>query len=287
MTASPVLFAPDGALRAPWRITIFVVVSVLAWLVVGGALVPLVQRVPVLANAPDHGGTLIADVGVLIGTAVCVRLVDGRPWSAVWLGRRGLRPRAWVEGWLLGALAIGLPCLVLLATGQLGFGATAAGSWPAAALRVSIFLLPAALLEELLYRGYLFAVLGESLGWKRAVGVSAVAFGLLHIPNPDAGVEPILVVTLAGVFLAGIVLATGSLYAAWMAHFGWNWIMAVPLHSAVSGLPLATPDYRLVDAGPRWLTGGAWGPEGGLAAAAGILAGLTYLYARRPRREES
>ncbi len=287
MTGSQVLFAPDGALRAPWRLTIFIVTSVVAWVVVGGALVPLVLRVPMLADAPDRGGSLIAVVGVLIGTAVSVRLVDRRPWSAVWLGRRAARPLAWGEGWLLGALAIGVPCLLLLAAGQLRFGTAPAGSWPVAALRVSVFLLPAALLEELLYRGYLFALLRESLGWRGAVAVTSLVFGLLHIPNPDAGVEPILIVTLAGVFLAGVVLVTGSLYAAWMAHFGWNWMMAVPLHSAVSGFPLATPDYRLVDAGPRWLTGGAWGPEGGLAAAVGILAGLTYLYARRPRREES
>ncbi|MGH7690584.1 MAG: lysostaphin resistance A-like protein, partial [Gemmatimonadaceae bacterium] len=159
--------------------------------------------------------------------------------------------------------------------------------WWMAAARVSWFLLPAALLEELLTRGYLFAVLRESLGWRPALAVTSVIFGGLHIPNHGATVETITLVTLAGVLFGAIILATGSLYAAWMAHFGWNWAMAVPLHSPVSGFPLATPNYQLLDAGPRWLTGGAWGPEGGLAAAVGMMAGLTYLYARRGRREES
>jgi hypothetical protein len=36
-----------------------------------------------------------------------------------------------------------------------------------------------------------------------------------------------------------------------------------------------------------WITGGEWGPEGGLAAALGMLAGLAYLYRTRRRREES
>jgi hypothetical protein len=49
------------------------------------------------------------------------------------------------------------------------------------------------------------------------------------------------------------------------------------LHAAVSGLPFATPDYRVVDAGPDWLTGGAWGPEGGIGAAGGMLLALIYL----------
>ena len=148
-------------------------------------------------------------------------------------------------------------------------------------------MLPAALLEELLTRGYLFAVFRDALGWRSALAVTSLIFGLLHIPNNGATVESITMVTLAGVFLGAIILATGSLYAAWMAHVGWNWAMAVPLHSPVSGFPLATPNYQLLDAGPRWLTGGAWGPEGGIAAAVGMMAGLTYLYARRGSREES
>jgi hypothetical protein len=62
--------------------------------------------------------------------------------------------------------------------------------------------------------------------------------------------------------------------------------MAVPLHAPVSGLRFEAPDYRTVSTGPSWATGGAWGPEGGAAAALGMLVCLSYLYARR-RREES
>ncbi len=95
-----------------------------------------------------------------------------------------------------------------------------------------------------------------------------------------------LVVVLAGLFLGGVLLATRSLYAAFAAHLAWNWVLAGALHSAVSGIPFSTPDYRVVDAGPDWATGGLWGPEGGLPAALGLCAATTYLYARRRRREE-
>ena len=64
--------------------------------------------------------------------------------------------------------------------------------------------------------------------------------------------------------------ATKSLYAAWMAHFAWNWTMAVVFHTAVSGYPMEAPGYRYVDAGPDWATGGDWGPEGGIPAALGM-----------------
>jgi membrane protease YdiL (CAAX protease family) len=92
---------------------------------------------------------------------------------------------------------------------------------------------------------------------------------------------------LAGFFLASVLLATRSLYAAIAAHFVWNWFMAAGLHTAVSGIRVLAPDYRVVDAGPDWLTGGPWGPEGGLAAALGMFVILIYLHARPLRRMES
>ena len=90
-------------------------------------------------------------------------------------------------------------------------------------------------------------------------------------------------VTLAGFFLAAVLYATRSLYAAWMAHFAWNFTMAVLFHTAVSGLPMEAPGYRYVDAGPDWATGGSWGPEGGALAALGMIAGMAFLFARQPR----
>jgi len=151
-------------------------------------------------------------------------------------------------------------------------------------LRVSLLLLPAALYEELATRGYVFAVLRDAIGWRMALLAVSVIFGLLHLRNPGATIESVALVILAGVFLGGIVIATKSLYAAWMAHFAWNWTMAVVFHTAVSGLPLESPDYRVVDAGPDWITGGVWGPEGGVAGGLGMLVALAYLYARQNAR---
>jgi membrane protease YdiL (CAAX protease family) len=109
----------------------------------------------------------------------------------------------------------------------------------------------------------------------------------VHFQNAGASVASVLVVVVAGVFLGGVLLATGSLWAAFAAHLAWNWVLAGVLHSAVSGIPFTTPDYRVVDAGPDWATGGVWGPEGGVPALLGLVAASIYLYVRRGRREES
>jgi hypothetical protein len=147
-------------------------------------------------------------------------------------------------------------------------------------------LLPAAVGEELLLRGYIFAVLRESIGWRWTLIATSVAFGLLHMSNPGAEAESVLLVVLAGFFLGSVLLATGSLYAAITVHFAWNWVMAAGLHSPVSGIAIVAPDYRVVDSGPDWLTGGSWGPEGGLAAALSMFAVIIYIYGRHLRRME-
>ena len=75
-----------------------------------------------------------------------------------------------------------------------------------------------------------------------------------------------------------------SLYAAWAAHLAWNAVLVVFLHATVSGIVMASPDYQLVENGPDWATGGAWGPEGGVVAAAGLALATWYVIWRQARR---
>jgi hypothetical protein len=110
---------------------------------------------------------------------------------------------------------------------------------------------------------------------------------MLHGWNPGSDPQSIGIVMMAGFFLGSVYLATSSLWAATVAHFVWNWFMAAFLHTPVSGIAVSTPDYRVVDSGPDWLTGGTWGPEGGFAAAVGMFGVMIYLQARQMRRMES
>ena len=225
-------------------------------------------------------------LAALAATAVMLRSFDVRPWSDVGLAREAARPSVFARGWWVGFAAIGAACAMLFAAGWLTIAPSEPGSSLGAAARLTLFLVPAAFAEEVLCRGYLLTVLRDRLGTWVAVGATSLAFGVLHVTNPGWTVASVGIVALAGIFLAAVRVAYDSLYAAWAAHFAWNWVMAVPLHAPVSGLRLESPDYRAVETGPDWITGGAWGPEGGVAAVLGMLACLYYLYARH-RREES
>jgi membrane protease YdiL (CAAX protease family) len=282
LTARALLYTSGGALRAPWRVIGFILATAACALVAAAVVAP-VQPALAAAGLPTLADWIVILAAVAGGHAITLRLIDPRPWGYVCLDRAAAYPRPLAEGYLLGALAIGLPSAALVASGWLQVEPHVPGSWAGAALRVSALLLVAALAEELIFRGYVFAVLRETLGWGPALAVTSVAFGYAHVSNPGANTRALLLVMLAGLFLGAVVAVTRSLYAAWMAHFSWNWTMAVLLHIPVSGLETETPDYRTVDAGPDWATGGSWGPEGGAGAALGMLGGLAYLVARRRR----
>jgi uncharacterized protein len=248
--------------------------------------VPIASLDVELADRRLVNGALLL-VSALVATAIMIRSIDVRPWGDVGLTRAAARPRALVGGLTLGGGTIGLACGALLAVGWLRIVPSAPGSSLAAAAQISAFLLPAALAEELICRGYLLTAVRDGVGAWLAVGITSLLFGLAHLFNAGVSIESFVNVTLAGVFLAAIRIAFDSLYAAWAAHAAWNWVMAVPFHAAVSGIQFEAPDYRTVSQGPAWLTGGAWGPEGGVVAALSMLAGLAYLHRTRLRRGES
>jgi membrane protease YdiL (CAAX protease family) len=271
--------------RAIWRIAVFFAVLFVA-ITATLALESFVER-----SASDAGYRMLVvewamPLGMVVATLICVRWLDGRSWDFVWLGRSALRPRLLALSALAGAAAIALPSLLLLSTGELRAVRAPDGSWLGAAVLTFANLLPAAVGEELMIRGYLFAVLREAIGWRWTLIWTSVIFGLLHMNNPGVDAESVLLVILAGFFLGSILLATKSLYAAIVVHFAWNWMMAAGLHTPVSGIPVIAPDYRVIDAGPDWLTGGTWGPEGGFAAALSMFAAVIYIYARHLRRME-
>jgi membrane protease YdiL (CAAX protease family) len=269
----------NGRIRAWWRVAFFVLSTIAGGLFAANVAYGIVALTPIVDLARQYAVSL-ADFGELlalaIGTYASLRIIDGVRdgiWSRVGLGRAGLRPAPLLIGLAAGTLGILVPCGILIATGRFGFENQPAEivSWWSATRGALFMLVPAAFVEELAMRGYLLTTLIEGVGTPFAVAITSVVFALLHLLNPDPTFLSTGMVALAGLFLATVRLTTGSLWAAGIAHLAWNLAQAVVLHAPVSGLPMPTPGYRLVDHGPVWLTGGPWGPEGGIAAACGML----------------
>jgi uncharacterized protein len=124
-------------------------------------------------------------------------------------------------------------------------------------------------MEEVAFRGVALAGITRAAGPGAGILTTAVLFGLAHRLNP--AVTPLALgnITLAGVFLALTFRTPGGLWAATGAHLGWNLALAA-LGAPVSGLPFAIPWIDFRPGGPGWLTGGGFGPEGGVVATAAL-----------------
>jgi len=148
---------------------------------------------------------------------------------------------------------------------------------------ITLTLVPAALAEEILFRGVPIVLVAVALGRGSAIVLVAVVFGLAHLLNPSVTGMGVANVTLAGVLLGTVFYGPGGLWAAFGAHLGWNAMLAVS-GTEVSGLPFEVPGLRHEAGGPEWLTGGAFGPEGGLLAT--MMLGLAVMVAARRIRSD-
>jgi len=151
--------------------------------------------------------------------------------------------------------------------------------WPSL-LFVSILLLFGAVGEEMLFRGYGFQVLVRGVGAFATILPVSVLFGLAHSQNLNFGPLALFNTILWGVVLGYAYVRSGDLWLPIGLHFGWNW--ALPLLGAnLSGFTMDVTGYAMHwKAGDR-LSGGAYGPEGGLLTTA-VAIGLFFFLVKAP-----
>jgi uncharacterized protein len=269
-----------GLLKAiGWSIA-FVVVGVVIGIPMVVALGTLVKGSAGLDwfSRPGLLQLLVQGLGLAVGFGVATLLIGrkalGRTWDELrWRGAAPVVP--WfARGLALGAAAAGGAMVLGLAAAGAAWSTTTGSplDWARSALLTGGALALPALSEELIFRGVPLILLAGVLGRGPAVIVTALAFGLSHLGNPDITWLGVLNISLAGVLLGTAFFAPGGLWTAWGAHFGWNLALA-GLGAPVSGLPLTVPYLAYNPGGPAWVSGGAFGPEGGLLASVTMLAG--------------
>ncbi|MEO7359581.1 MAG: CPBP family intramembrane glutamic endopeptidase, partial [Gemmatimonadaceae bacterium] len=207
------LYGSGGQLRSGWRIAVFVCVYFLA-----NGIISAVAS-PVLSFVSDHTGRLIAQaewidlMSALATIAFVLRNVDNEPWSSIGFSAPAWRASLLLRAAMLGAGAIGATAGVLAVTGHLHFvpdtfstflsgdaiDNTSTHAWAESTLRTTLLLAPAAMYEELLFRGYLWRVVDDASSPRSALVVTSVIFGIVHVQNPGADALAIANVILAGI----------------------------------------------------------------------------------------
>lgn len=177
-------------------------------------------------------------------------------------------------GLLLGALCIALIILVLFA---LGYYEVLSTDRVSALGVLLIFFTTLSVFEEVIFRGIIYRISEQSLGTNLALLISALLFGLAHLPNEHANAVSVISAASGGL-LAGLLFSlTQRLWLPIFFHVGWNWAQAA-LGVAVSGIEELPGFVQARLAGPEIITGGAFGPENSIFTVVLVLtlAGVVY-----------
>jgi membrane protease YdiL (CAAX protease family) len=271
-----VFLTDDLELRGGWRFAVYVLTYILLFLVTGMVMSAIM---PGPVNFGDLDGLLLNVLTFLppaiLAFLFMLRFVDKRPLAAfgVTLNER------WAHDLILGLLvAAGMMAVFGIGTALLGAWVwnSAAGGSTSRILATTVLLAVAAANEELVYRGYPLQALIGAIGPPGAVCVMSVLFGFGHYLNPNATWLAALNVSLAGALLSIAYLRTRALWLPYGIHIGWNVLTGVLFGLPVSGVRLNS--FRRPDiVGADWVTGGAFGPEGGILATIAIIAAAVVL----------
>ena len=217
------------------------------------------------------------------------RLIDRRPFSD--FGFR-FTPAWWKDfgfGLFLGGFLITAIFLFELAAGwvvPVGYLVTNETSLPfipAIFVPLMLFIM-VGFYEELLSRGYQLTNLAEGFSGKfikpriaiiLASVLSSAIFGIFHAANPNATLGSTLNICFAGLFLASGYILTGELAIPIGLHISWNFFQGNIYGFPVSGAAFSLATLiQIQQSGPKWLTGGSFGPEGGFLGIASNLLGI-------------
>ncbi len=266
----------DGHLRSGWRATFFVVAFLVCARLLEAAASVITYALGGLA-AGFWGDILPFLIGavVLFSSATlvgwgCGAIFEELPFSALgWWPHRGWFKNVAV-GSLLGAASLLLAAgFTALTRGiKFSFNSSPGSTIGKTAIVSFVIFVIAGAAEESLFRGYVLQTFTRAkLAW---VGVllTSLPFAAVHLANPNVSRSFTFINTaVAGVWLAAAYLRTRSLWFPLGLHWAWNWTQASLLGLPVSGIQRIAPAPLLhaMNAGPDWLTGGAYGIEGGAA----------------------
>ena len=279
-----------GRLRSGWRLGVFVgVFALLMFVITGGArlVYALALYFAPSITPPGHVADLVFRVILLTSSLgagyICARLLEGLPWRSLGLTLHSRWLRDLLVGSAIGAGSLALAAAIAFAVGGLRFSFSSAGLMPVTStliLSAALFVV-AALAEEALCRGYPLQTLVRARLVVVGVILTSVAFGAGHLMNPNAGAILAFVNTaLAGIWLAAAYLRTRSLWFPLGVHWAWNWALGSLFGLPVSGITKIAPNPLLVgtDFGPAWLTGAAYGIEGGLACTIALVISTLFIW---------
>jgi membrane protease YdiL (CAAX protease family) len=276
-------------LRAPFRVPATAGLLLLAVTLI----LSLVGVINGVLGLPSIFPQVVAFSLVIVALVALAWFVDRRRIRDIGLGFDRQWWRDLLVGLAVGAVMVTIAVGVLVLAGFASVDTTYAVENPDFAFNAGsplvgvvyglLFFTVFATLEEVLVRGYLLVNIAEGVrrfspSDRRAVlGAivgTAILFGLLHAANPGGTPLSLVNITVAGLFFGVAYAATDRLAFPIGAHVGWNFTVGSLFGMPVSGLRTDSALFAVTPDGPALVTGGSFGPEGGVAMLVGLGVGM-------------
>lgn len=215
---------------------------------------------------------------VYVFVGLWVRYFEGRPFRTLGYEARSALVR-YAGGFAAGVLMFLGAAFLLWALGALVPEQGDPSRQGLAALAGVLIVLPGWIVqggaEEVVMRGWVLPVLGARYRPWVGIAVSSLMFAVMHGLNNSINLLALFNLALFGVFTALYVLREGSLWGVSALHSAWNWVQGNVLGFDVSGLDAGGITlWNFTHTGPDWITGGGFGPEGGIAVTVMLLIGI-------------
>jgi len=280
--------------RPVWRVPIFFIILIAALVAIGGVVGLAVGLI--LHSMPDPEvvsarlgavGSQLLGYGIGIGatlfaSAICLRVFDKRKLRSIGYQLHVGWWQDYVKGVGVASLMITMIVLLQIALGSLhvSWNENAGASRGRSLLMALVFFNVAACFEELIFRGYPLQTLLLDVRPVIAFITPSTLFALGHLVNPNVSVLAISNTLLAGIWLSVAYFKTRSLWFATGLHFAWNFSMGSVYGLNVSGIEQATQGaiFKASLGGPQWVTGGGYGPEGGIVATVLLILTTVWLW---------
>ena len=181
---------------------------------------------------------LVSQLLVYIPVAVCmVAIVEGKYHAAFWSAIRWNWPRS---EWKLLALGAGMLFVLSFLQGLFPMPKDTPFEHlfdrPRDAYLLSIIAVSIGpLMEELFFRGFMYPVLARRIGVAWGIILTALPFGLIHLPQYGWAWGAALVIFLVGVICGVVRAVTKSVAASFLVHVGYNGTQMIIAVAATHG----------------------------------------------------
>ena len=205
----------------------------------------------------------IVDIIGIIIVLLFIRFIEKRPLSSVGITRKSAGKR-YFAGLVQGLIVFSAVFVFAYILGGYRIAGISHDANPWLLLIFLICYFVQGMYEEIMCRGFLMISVSRKSPAIVGVLISSVVFMLIHMSNEGFGIIPAINLFLFGLFSSLLCLKTDNIWTVSAFHAMWNFAEGNLYGLSVSGMHLPQRLFSTIAVGNDLITGGTFGPEGGL-----------------------